>query len=45
MRTATMMMMMSVVVLIVVTSLYSVEYPYQFRILPDPVVVVTSRHV
>ncbi len=39
-----MMMMMSVVVLIVVSSIYSVEYPYQFRILPNPVVIVTSRH-
>jgi hypothetical protein len=40
-----MMMMMSVVVLIVVTSLYSVRYPYPFRILPDPVIIVTSRHL
>ena len=39
------MMMMIVVVLMEISSLYSVEYLYRFRILPDPEVVVTSRHL
>jgi hypothetical protein len=39
-----MMMMMSVVLLIIVSFLYSVEHRFQFRILPDLLIIVTSRH-
>jgi hypothetical protein len=44
-RTSTMMMTMIVVVLIIASSLYSVEYPYQSRILADRVVINTSRRL